>query len=43
VYEAVVGTVLNKTDLNAIHRYDNYSRDYYNNEHFVRYAKARIN
>jgi polysaccharide biosynthesis transport protein len=43
VYEAVVGTVLNKTDMKAIQRYDNYSRDYYNNEHFVRYAQARVN
>jgi polysaccharide biosynthesis transport protein len=43
VHEAVVGTVLNKTDMKAIQRYDHYSGQYYNNEHFVRYAKIAAN
>jgi succinoglycan biosynthesis transport protein ExoP len=42
VYEAVAGTVLNKTDMKAINRYDRYCGEYYNNEHFVRYAKATV-
>jgi polysaccharide biosynthesis transport protein len=43
VYEAVVGSVLNKADMKAIQRYDRYSGEYYNNEHFVRYTRAPAN
>ena len=38
VYEALVGTVLNKTDMTAMNRYDNYHGDYYKNEHYTRYG-----
>jgi succinoglycan biosynthesis transport protein ExoP len=40
VYEALVGTVLNKTDMRAMKRYDNYLNDYYNNEHYTRYGQV---
>jgi succinoglycan biosynthesis transport protein ExoP len=40
VYEALVGTVLNKTDMRAMKRYDSYHNDYYNNEHYTRYGQA---
>jgi succinoglycan biosynthesis transport protein ExoP len=40
VYEALVGTVLNKTDMKAMKRYDNYHNDYYNNEHYTRYGQV---
>jgi succinoglycan biosynthesis transport protein ExoP len=40
VYEAVLGTVLNKTDMRAMKRYDYYRNDYYNNEHYIRYGQA---
>jgi exopolysaccharide transport family protein len=39
VYEALIGTVLNKTDMRAMKRYDNYLNDYYNNEHYTRYGQ----
>ena len=42
VYEALVGTVLNKTDMSAMKRYDNYHTDYYNNEHYTRYGQATV-
>jgi exopolysaccharide transport family protein len=38
VYEALIGTVLNKTDMTAMKRYDNYHNDYYNNEYYTRYG-----
>jgi polysaccharide biosynthesis transport protein len=38
VYETLIGTVLNKTDLKAMGRYDNYRSDYYSNEHYTRYG-----
>jgi capsular exopolysaccharide synthesis family protein len=38
VYETLIGTVLNKTDLKAMNRYDNYRSDYYTNEHYTRYG-----
>lgn len=38
VYETLIGTVLNKTDMSAIKRYDNYRNDYYNNEYYTRYG-----
>ena len=40
VYETLIGTVLNKTDIKAMRRYDNYRSDYYNNEHYIRYGFA---
>jgi succinoglycan biosynthesis transport protein ExoP len=40
VYESLLGTVLNKTDMSAMKRYDNYHNDYYNNEHYTRYGQA---
>ena len=40
VYEALIGTVLNKTDLTAMKRYANYHGDYYNKEHYVRYGQV---
>jgi exopolysaccharide transport family protein len=40
VYEALVGAVLNKTDMRAMKRYDLYHNDYYNNEHYTRYGQA---
>jgi polysaccharide biosynthesis transport protein len=39
VYEALIGTVLNKTDMTAIKRYENYHADYYNKQHYVRYGQ----
>lgn len=38
LHPALIGAVLNKTDMQAIQRYDNYHRDYYSNEHFARYG-----
>ena len=35
---ALIGAVLNKTDMQAIRRYDNYHNDYYSNKHFARYG-----
>ena len=40
VYEALAGTVLNKTDMKAIKRYDNYHGGYYDNEHYVHYGQV---
>ena len=40
VYEAMIGTVLNKTDMRAMKRYDSYLNDYYNNEHYTRYGQV---
>jgi polysaccharide biosynthesis transport protein len=39
VYESLAGTVLNKTDMRALKRYDNYHNDYYNNEYYIRYGQ----
>jgi Mrp family chromosome partitioning ATPase len=38
VSEAILGTVLNKTDMNIMKRYDRYHSDYYNTEHYQRYG-----
>jgi polysaccharide biosynthesis transport protein len=38
VYESLIGTVLNKTDIKAMGRYDNYGGDYYNNKYYTRYG-----
>ena len=40
VYEALIGTVLNKTDMRAMKRYDSYLNDYYNNDHYTRYGQV---
>lgn len=38
LHEALIGAVLNKTDMEAIKRYDNYHSDYYSNKHYARYG-----
>jgi polysaccharide biosynthesis transport protein len=38
VSAAILGTVLNKTDMKAMRRYDSYHNDYYNTEHYGRYG-----
>ena len=38
VYEGLIGVVLNKTDIKAMKRYDNYHSDYYDNKHYARYG-----
>jgi Mrp family chromosome partitioning ATPase len=38
VHAALIGAVLNKTNMQAIRRYDNYHNDYYSNKHFARYG-----
>jgi succinoglycan biosynthesis transport protein ExoP len=38
VYECLIGTVLNKTDIRAMTRYDTYRSDYYSNSHDARYG-----
>jgi succinoglycan biosynthesis transport protein ExoP len=40
VNEAILGAVLNKTDMNLLNRYDSYHSDYYNTEHYGRYGYA---
>jgi len=40
VYETLIGTVLNKTNMRAMIRYNNYHDDYYNNEHYNRYGQV---
>jgi capsular exopolysaccharide synthesis family protein len=38
LHDALIGAVLNKTDMQAIRRYDNYHNDYYSNKHYARYG-----
>ena len=38
VSEAILGAVLNKTDMSILNRYDSYNSDYYNPEHYGRYG-----
>jgi exopolysaccharide transport family protein len=38
LHTALIGVVLNKTDMDAIRRYDNYHNDCYSNKHFTRYG-----
>ncbi len=38
VNEAVLGAVLNKTDMSIMKRYDSYHGDYYSTEHYGRYG-----
>jgi succinoglycan biosynthesis transport protein ExoP len=37
VYENLLGVVLNKANMDSVHRYDGYLGDYYRNKHFARY------
>jgi succinoglycan biosynthesis transport protein ExoP len=39
VYDALLGTVLNKADMKAMKRYANHIGDYYNDEHYLRYGQ----
>jgi succinoglycan biosynthesis transport protein ExoP len=38
VHDSLIGTVLNKTDIKAMARYDSYLRDYYSDDHCARYG-----
>src|SRR5262249_42870622 len=40
VYELLAGTILNKTDMRALKHYDNYSKDYYDENHYIRYGQV---
>ncbi|QPF86532.1 polysaccharide biosynthesis tyrosine autokinase [Bradyrhizobium genosp. L] len=40
VHETLLGTILNKTDMNAMKRYQSYHSDYYCNENYTRYGHA---
>jgi capsular exopolysaccharide synthesis family protein len=40
VCESLAGVVLNKTDMTALKRYENYCRDYYDDNHYARYVQA---
>ena len=37
VYENLLGVVLNKANMDSVHRYDGHLGDYYRNKHFARY------
>ena len=37
VYENLLGVVLNKANMDVVHRYDGYLEGYYRNKHFARY------
>jgi succinoglycan biosynthesis transport protein ExoP len=38
VYENLAGVVLNKTDIKSLARYDYYTSDYYNDDHYLHYG-----
>ncbi|MDA9503444.1 protein tyrosine kinase [Bradyrhizobium sp. CCBAU 11386] len=38
IHDSLIGTVLNKTDIKAMARYDTYRSDYYDDSHYVRYG-----
>jgi exopolysaccharide transport family protein len=38
VYEGLIGTVLNKTDMKVMARYDRYGSDYYSDNHYAHYG-----
>ncbi|KRR18877.1 AAA family ATPase [Bradyrhizobium retamae] len=38
IHDSLIGTVLNKTDIKAMARYDSYLRDYYSEDHCARYG-----
>ena len=40
VCESLAGAVLNKTDMRALKRYDNYCNDYYDESHYIRYGQV---
>ena len=37
VYENLLGVVLNKANMDVVHRYDGHLEGYYRNKHFARY------
>jgi polysaccharide biosynthesis transport protein len=39
VYDALLGVVLNKTDMNVVKRYASHYGDYYNDDHYIRYGQ----
>jgi Mrp family chromosome partitioning ATPase len=39
VYDALLGTVLNKADMKAMKSYANHIGEYYNDEHYLRYGQ----
>jgi polysaccharide biosynthesis transport protein len=39
VCDALLGTVLNKTDMNAVKHYDSRYGNYYNDDHYIRYGQ----
>jgi capsular exopolysaccharide synthesis family protein len=39
VYDALLGIVLNKTDMKAMKRYSSHHRDYYSDEHYIHYGQ----
>jgi polysaccharide biosynthesis transport protein len=39
VYDALLGVVLNKTDMSAVKRYASHYGDYYNDDHYIRYGQ----
>ncbi|MDE5452786.1 AAA family ATPase [Bradyrhizobium sp. CSA112] len=41
IHDSLIGTVLNKTDIKAMARYDTYLRDYYNDDHCARYGLSK--
>ena len=38
IYECMIGTVLNKTDIKAMTRYDGHPGDYYSESHYTHYG-----
>jgi polysaccharide biosynthesis transport protein len=38
VYENLLGVVLNKTDVNALRRYESNHGNYYHNQYYARYG-----
>ena len=38
IYESLIGTVLNKTDIKAMGSYDSYRSDYYSDSHYAHYG-----
>jgi capsular exopolysaccharide synthesis family protein len=43
VYDSVIGTVLNKTDIKALANYDANRSDYYSDDHYTRYCSSDPN
>jgi succinoglycan biosynthesis transport protein ExoP len=40
IYDGLIGTVLNKTNIKAMARYDVYRSDYYKDSHYARYGSS---